>query len=762
MLKFTDNNVLLEDKYEIEKEPLHSALFTTGNGYIGVRGSFEEFGSLRIQGTYIRGLFDEIIEVIEPFMDNEYMRKYYFDEEKLKDFEKQDSIINIADFLLVRISIGDKVFYPWEGKIISWKRYLDTKTAKLVREVEWDDGQGNKTEFVFERFSSMDDKHIYALKVKITPINHNQKIKILSGIDTKVKTGGQRIICPIKKEVINNHIYYHLKVGNKYHFESALAVVNNLYKDDSLIKANYACYDTNGLLGNMIEFDTEKLATYTLEKIIYINTTRDYNDNVNILDIAINEIRKNENLRYSELFKKHLTAWNEIFSKMDITIKGDHEADSALRFANYHTLLSAPFDDVHSLSAKSLSGERYNNFVWWDAEIYQLPIFIYTYPEIAKNALLYRYRLLDQARKNASEKGYKGARYPFVSSVLGDEKVWIYARHPFLQIHITADIAYAIIHYYTVTKDKDFMINYGIEMLIEILRYWQDRVTYTSNRYEIHNVTGTDEHHPYINNNAYTNYLVKHIFKESLNLLTEEFKGIKDISKTELNGFIDICEKLYLPITKDGLIPQFDGYFSLSRSLEIAGIGTGKDFQMKESGLYHKSQIIKQPDVMLLYSYINTADVPKKHYALNWDYYEQMCETSSSLTHPVHAICSIDNNRILSFYNYFMNTLRVDLDDIHNNAWQGVHSGCLAGGWYAIFRGLLGIVCKKDLIEINPKVVPWWDEVSLYFNYQGNEFRLIHKKDYLEIIPQKDNQEVVFRFKDEDILVKNEKVIINI
>ena len=101
----------------MNEDPQHAALFTTGNGYMGIRGSYEEFGSARVQGAYVRGLFDEIVEVMEPFPDNEYMKKYYFDEQQLKDFEKQDSCINFAEILLVRFILGKAPY--WNGKDIS-------------------------------------------------------------------------------------------------------------------------------------------------------------------------------------------------------------------------------------------------------------------------------------------------------------------------------------------------------------------------------------------------------------------------------------------------------------------------------------------------------------------------------------------------------------------------------------------------------------------------------------------------------------------
>ena len=169
MLKTTKNS-LKENGYDLSEEAKNATLFTTGNGYMGVRGSLEEFGSTKIQGAFIRGYIDEIIEIVEPFCDNIYMKKYYIDEEKLKHFETQLSCVNLPDFLLVRFKIGDKIFYPWKGEILSWERILDTARARLVRRVKWKDEEGNITEFTFERFASYSDKHKYFLRAVARPV----------------------------------------------------------------------------------------------------------------------------------------------------------------------------------------------------------------------------------------------------------------------------------------------------------------------------------------------------------------------------------------------------------------------------------------------------------------------------------------------------------------------------------------------------------------------------------------------------------------
>ena len=112
-------------------------------------------------------------------------------------------------------------------------------------------------------------------------------------------------------------------------------------------------------------------------------------------------------------------------------------------------------------------------------------------------------------------------------------------------------------------------------------------------------------------------------------------------------------------------------------------------------------------------------------YAANWDYYEKMCESSSSLSFAPHSICSADNGRMLSAYNYLIETAYIDVYDIHKCGWQGVHSGCLVGAWYAVFRGIAGIVCREKHIEINPHMMPWWDKVEFSFMYHGAKLNIL-------------------------------------
>ena len=717
MLK-VQNGKLAETEYCIEDEGKNAAIFTTGNGYMGVRGSFEEFGSIRVQGIYVRGYIGTIIEIMEPFPDNEYMKNFYFNEEKLKDFEKQESVINLSDFLLVRISIDGEIFYPWKGKIVSWERTLDPMTGILERSVVWDNGTGKQTKLLFKRFASYEDKHKYCMYVSASPLNYSGKITVMTGIDTKVKTCGQKVLHEVGK-FGDELLLQHVKTTDKYGFEAAIGVKNAFRLNGA--KAERTRRENGCLFADILEADVVCGDLLELEKVIGVYISRECESIEGMKQSAQRVCERAET--FEREFAAHMAAYKKLFAKMDVEIEGDAEAQGLLRYANYQTLISACDDSLHSLSAKGLTGERYNGFVWWDCEIYQLPFFIYTMPQLAKQALLYRYRLLERSKRNAEKDNYRGAKYAFCSSVTGDEKVWIYARHPFLQIHINADIAYGIINYYRATGDREFLIENGLEMLCEIARYWISRVQFENGRYELKNVTGTDEHHLYVNNDAYTNYLVHFTLQKTLDYLGQYSKeaGAWQLNDVEREKAADIVKKIYLPLEENDLIPQFDGYFNLSRTLPTAGGSSAKSFQMKQSGLYHLSQVIKQPDVMLLFTYIYRDGMrfTDRQYRLNWDYYEAMCETASSLSFPAHAIAAADNSRMLSFYNYFLNSVKIDIDDLHHCAWQGVHSGCLAGGWISIFRGLFGVNMGEEVLQIDPNYMPLWKKIRMSFEYKG-------------------------------------------
>lgn len=727
-LYFSNRDILCEDEYNLSAEANRAALLTTGNGYMGVRASLEEYGSLGVQGCYIRGVLDEVVEVRLALADNLYMKKYYIQEDYLKKFEKQEFIVDLVDFLMIRFEINGETFYPWEGNLISWKRWLDLSTGVLHRVVIWENSRGEQSEIAFERFASFANDHIYVMRAGIRPINYSGDIRITSGLDLRTKTNGQIITETVSEETGDGWLLHEGRTTSKYRFPFATGVVHKFTGADAYSEASA----DQDFVTEIFSFSAEEGRTYALDKMITICTGRDEVGDPE--EFARGHIAALQQKSYDTLLDEHLTVYQDLMGRLDIQITGDDTADSVVRFSGYHTLISLERNDnVHSFSAKGLTGETYCGFVWWDAEIFQLPPLLRTMPELAKQAVLYRYRYLDQARRMAAEEGRRGARYPFTAGVTGLETVWKDVRHPFMQVHGISDVALGVIQYFTATGDEEFLAEYGLEMLIEICRYWCDRAEWNeaNQRYEIVQVTGTDEHHPYVDNNAYTNYSVANVLRKTLryiDILGERALAVTrniGFTSAELGEFFDLLEKLYLPFDeKTGMIPQFDGYFDLSRELEVvAGTSKGGYTQMKQSGLYNKSQVIKQPDVLNLYAFQDLS-TSERAYRRNFDYYEARCEAASSLSYCVHSICGSDLDMPEHAYGYLMHTAELDLKDAHGGTKDGVHSGCMAGAWLAVTRGIAGMKFREDGVIFDPHFIPWWKSVSYYSVWHGQGFRV--------------------------------------
>src|ERR671923_2698573 len=108
----TDPWVISEDSFDPEKQHHKETIFTTGNGYLCTRGTFEEGYPGDRRATFIHGVFDEApIVFTEP--------------------------ANAPDYLPMTIYLNEERFSVDTGTIGSFRRTLDLRTGVLTREVRW-------------------------------------------------------------------------------------------------------------------------------------------------------------------------------------------------------------------------------------------------------------------------------------------------------------------------------------------------------------------------------------------------------------------------------------------------------------------------------------------------------------------------------------------------------------------------------------------------------------------------------------------------
>jgi hypothetical glycosyl hydrolase len=759
-----DKNWIIEeicfnDRYQGKCE----SIMTLGNGYMGLRSSVEEPYIGQTRNMFIAGTYNK------------------FDEKEVTELP------NAADITQMVIYINDEQFSLKNGKINEYSRKLNLKTGELTRDIFWESIKGESYKIAFRRFVSLEDIHLIGMNIKITPLTGSAKITLKTGINGRQTNSGVQ----------------HFHDGDKRVFENKymqLVQTTTQTKIDFVINSTVRLYMNNKELDSKLSYSLERRSIYcnseivinkgetlSIEKISNVFTSLDNdidhcNDLEKLIRISLEHISRNSRLTYFELFEKSKKKWSNHWEEAKIEIQTDNDFDQlAVRFAQYHLLIMTPFHGGRfSIGAKALSGEGYKGHVFWDTEMFILPYFQYSFPQIARNLLQYRFETIEGARNKAKKFGYSGAMYPWETAFTGEEetpewaainimtgkaaKIWSGLK----EHHITADIAYAAWNYYLSTNDEEFMDLYGCEIIFECAEFWWSRLEWNDdkNRYDINDVIGPDEYTEHVNNNAYTNYMVHFTIKTSIELYDlatkKHWSNFEYLRKSfrlkqRIDSYKAVVENIYLPKPNEaGIIPQDDTFLSKNCiSLEKYKNSDEKQAILKD---YTREQIVnlqvlKQADVvMLLYVLRNRFDGYIK--AANWEYYEKRTIHDSSLSAAVHSIIANDFNHVEHAYEFFRKASEIDLGQNLISSNDGIHSASLGGIWLAVVMGFGGIINDNGVLNINPKLPKAWHELSFSIYWKSDKLNFSITENMVKITKDSEGAVDLFINGNKNTLIK--------
>lgn len=731
-----ENGWIIRDKnFSFSTELMKASAYSISNGYMGNRGTLEEVNSKRscITGTVINGIYDA----------------------PGGDLTKTE-IVNTPNWTFIKVLVDDELLDLEKGEILYFDRYMNLREPVLHRELKWLSSKGKTVIIKSERFVNSSNLHHAAIKWSLIS-EDDCRIIVESGIDADVynlradwhfkETWG----CHEKDELyfevttFENEDKIGIACNNSFNTSGRLESSSVIMPNDLYIAHRY-CVELKS--GQSVEI-LKNCAIYTSE------------DTKESLDFYCSyELDKMLEEGYEELKKKHLKTWAKIWESADMTIEGDEEAQIALRFAAYHLINSAPRHSQNiSFPARSLSSQEHYGSIHWDAEIFIMPFFTYVFPEISRNMLIYRYKTLNGARNKAIRLGYKGAFFAWESQrISGEERCPSFVfkdrtgrpiRSYFwdMQIHISADIAYAIWQYYEATGDLEFMLDYGAEMIFEIARFNESRVHYdvVEDRYIIVGVIGADEYRENVNNNAYTNYMVRESFEiafkvmdlikkespEYYNKLAEKI----NLQEEEIAWWKQVHDKLYVPEPDKGnlIIEEHDGFLSLATCTleELESMKIDKNEYIGGIGnLIDKYQISKQADVvMMLYLLRDRFNQEVKR--RNWEFYETRTDHGSSLSAMGYALCAADTGMLEESYRLFRHTSMMDLDPSYFSGLfaKGIHPCAISGAWLTVVHGYCGITMKEDGIHWRKPYIPaHWEKIRFILKWHGVRVEFIYEE----------------------------------
>lgn len=710
--------ILIETQFDPEQLQSKETVFTIGNGYLGTRGSFEEGYPHALPATFINGVYDDV-----PVVYTE--------------------LVNCPDWLPLIVIVNGDRFRLDRGEILSYDRQLDLREGLLIRALRWRSPSGNTIDISFERFASLADPHVLALRCHLTPIDFDGLIEIQASINGYPENQGFNHWEGLDQGKTDQGIWLQRRTRHS-RIELGMAAKVTILGAEASLQVNtapgYPTLSTN--------FSVKAQQTVTVEKLVTVFTSREIDTPVCAAQEKLAHLPD-----FATLQKANQQAWDEVWQQSDILIEGDSTATFAVRYNLFQLLIAGPpNDDRVNIPAKTLSGFGYRGHIFWDTEIFMLPMFIFTQPAIARNLLSYRWLTLPGARRKASHYGYKGAMFAWESADSGDEvtprwalgndfygedvRIWCRDR----EIHINADIPYAAWNYWQTTGDDEWMQKCGAEIILDTAIFWASRVEFNPERqqYEIRGVIGVDEYHEFVHNNAFTNRMAQWHLEKAIAVYdwlvqkfperARELEEKLQLTSEQRSHWQDIIAKilfLYDPSTQ--LIEQCEGFFQLE-DINLAD-DKGRDRSMQAVlgvDQTNKYQVIKQPDIlMLLYLMRESADFPYSEKALqvNWDYYAPRTDITygSSLGPAVHAILASDLGKSTEAYEVFMHALMVDLEDNRGNTSDGIHGASAGGIWQAVIFGFGGIQITENGPVANPHLPDGWTRLKFKLRW-GNKW----------------------------------------
>jgi len=700
-------------------------VFTLGNGYLGTRGTFEEGYPGEQALTLIHGVYDDV--------------PLFFTE-----------LANAPNWLDLGLYINGQRFRLDQGTILEYRRELDLRTATLSRSVRWRSPAGETVEVEYERFASLHDPHLLAIRARARAVDFSGELEFRAGLPgCQDNAGWVHWDWQAQGTPDSQTAFLQLKTRATA-IPVSLACRLAVSGENRPEQAAWDSLWNPTLVGRCKVKQGEWVQA---EKLIAVFTGRDPVPDPTAA--ALEKAAQAASLGFEGLHRAHCQAWEAEWQLSDITIEGDDEADLALRYSLFQLLIAAPRqDDRVSIAAKTLSGLGYRGHVFWDTEIFILPFFTYTRPELARNLLMYRYHTLPGARKKAQAMGFEGAMYAWESAATGEETTprWlpVAGRTEMVRIwcgdiehHISADVAYAVHQYWRVTGDDDFYRDYGAEIVLDTARFWGSRVEWNPNlgRYELNDVIGPDEYHEHVDNNAYTNNMARWNIQtalETLQWLEENYpqqasalKTLLDLTPERLERWRDIVDRLYLGFDKkSGLFEQFEGYFNLLYNPQEQYEPRTESLQslLGIEGV-QAYQFIKQPDVLMM---LYLLDIPGIWNVIqaNWDFYTPRTDLSygSSLGPAIQAALAarMRVGDIQTAYEHFIHAARTDLQDVRGNSADGIHAATAGGLWQAVVLGFAGLMLTPHGLAVYPNLPQNWQRLRFRVQVQGqtHEFDL--------------------------------------
>lgn len=719
---------LVEKRFTPKFLAQSESVFSTSNGYLGMRGAFEEGTPVYQHGTFINGFYESW-----PIPYGE--KAYGF-------AETGQTIVNAPDAKIVRLYLDDEPFDLASAHIHDYERVLNLQAGTLDRKVTWSTPAGRRVRVESRRLVSFHEKHVAAIQYRVTVLNAQSSLILSSEItqhtSEQTRPDDPRLARSFDGPVLQTKIanFHEQRLQFAYLTRrSGMAMacgLDHVFQTDCSYSCKTILGDGSGQVVYAVNAEPGK--PITLTKFITYHTSR--TDKCAELHARTGRTldRALEN-GFDALLADQRRYLDQFWENSDIKVANAHpRAQQCVRWNLFQLIQAVGRADFNGVPARGLTAQTYDGHYFWDMEIYMMPFLIYTSPQLARNMLQYRYSILDHARRRARQVNQKGALFPW-RTINGEEASSYYAAST-AQYHINGAVAHALMKYVQVTGDQEFLHECGAEILVETARLWYDLGFFSDRqggKFCIHGVTGPDEYTTVVNNNTYTNLMAREnlryavaVMQELREQYPEKYQMLIHRTKfdpKEADEWQHAADQMYVPFDQRlGIHPQDDNF--LDRKVWDFDHTPADQYPLL---LYHhplviyRHQVIKQADIVLAMFLLGdefSAEQKKR----NFDYYDPLTTGDSSLSACIQSIVASEIGYDKTAMLYLEYALLMDLANVGGNVKDGCRIASTGGTWMAIVYGLAGMRDHGGHLMFNPR--PITQTLRFQLQVQGQQIKV--------------------------------------
>lgn len=449
---------------------------------------------------------------------------------------------------------------------------------------------------------------------------------------------------------------------------------------------------------------------------------------------------------FSTIESEHLARWKNLWSNHRVSINANGDpVELGMAYCIFQLLQHGIDSHYHAHGfispARGLTSTYHSGATFFDTELHKCLFWIWNDPRVARSMIDYRYHRIEKAVKFATSTGFSGARYPEASNDQGSENGPHYIlSYPHAEtqrewsaeevLHISADVCYALNRYWIATGDDAYMNFRGNIIALECARFSASAFSWSNDKqaYVTKRTMGPDEYHYHVENNFFTNYLLKWCLEFALSLIDRGF--IRDAMTSEIEHWRTIIKDVYLPwMNVNGtLIPEeFEGYAILPEtSLRFAKTSGPRFLDEKEKESSAKLQnfetkIVKQADIILLMS-LFPDDFSNEVKQAAFEFYEPRTVHESSLSHGPHAVVAADIGAtdVCAFFITRASRYNLDFTPVTDYS-NGLHLSAYAGAWQGLVEGLAGLRVEDDRLFFRPQLPRHWNSYRFALHFRGQQ-----------------------------------------